>query len=84
MPIIDVSLGRGRDPEMLRTLITELTRATSRALEIPESATRVIIREVPWTHWAAGDETMAEVRRERGLTDPGEVASAPPEQPPSA
>lgn len=60
MPIIDVSLIEGRTPEVLRALIHELHAAAVRALDEPPAAVRVILREVPATHWAAADVTVAE------------------------
>lgn len=60
MPFIDVTVSEGRTPEQLRTLIHELTQAACRALDAPLSSIRVVVREVPPTHWAAGDVTIAE------------------------
>lgn len=75
MPIVDVSIGRGRSPEQVRDLISQLTAATCSALACDPAAVRVLVRELPWTHWAAGDRTMAEVRAEEGRTDPGPAAA---------
>ena len=60
MPMIEVTLVAGRTPEQLRALITGLTRAASEALGSPVESVRVVVREVPATHWAAGDVTIAE------------------------
>lgn len=60
MPIIEVSLVEGRSAEQLRTLITALTDAAVTALGAPRASIRVLLREVPATHWAAGDVTIAE------------------------
>jgi 4-oxalocrotonate tautomerase len=60
MPFIDVTLAEGRDPERLRALITGLTDAVEAAIGAPRSSIRVVLREVPATHWAAGDVTIAE------------------------
>ena len=62
MPIIEVNLTAGRSPEQLRTLITRLTDAVQEAIDSPRDTIRVIIREVPRTHYAAGDVTIAESR----------------------
>jgi 4-oxalocrotonate tautomerase len=64
MPFIEITLGQGRSPEQLRTLITSLTGAVVDAIGAPKDTVRVVIREVPDTHWAAGDVTIAE-RRQR-------------------
>ncbi|MTE17480.1 tautomerase family protein [Nocardia aurantiaca] len=60
MPLIDVSVVEGRTQETLRLLIHELHAAAVRVLDDSPAAVRVIVREVPATHWAAGDVTIAE------------------------
>ncbi|AXK84517.1 tautomerase family protein [Nocardia farcinica] len=60
MPIIEVTIAAGRDPRQLRQLIHELTAAAQRALDAPLPTIRVILRETPPTHFAAGDVTLAE------------------------
>jgi 4-oxalocrotonate tautomerase len=60
MPFIEVTLVEGRSPEQLRALISGLTQAASDAVGAPVGNVRVVIREVPATHWAAGDVTIAE------------------------
>ncbi len=60
MPLIEVTLVEGRPYERLRSLISELTAAAEHSLDAPRSSIRVVIREVPTTHWAAGDVTIAE------------------------
>lgn len=60
MPLIEVTLAEGRSPEKLRTLISKLTEAVVETGVAKKEAVRVILREVPKSHWAAGDETLAE------------------------
>jgi 4-oxalocrotonate tautomerase len=60
MPLIEVTVVQGRTPLQLRALITGLTDAAETALGAPRATIRVVLREVPDTHWAAGDVTMAE------------------------
>lgn len=62
MPLIEATIGEGRTPQQIRALIHELHEATVRAIGAPPEAVRVVIREVPLTHWAAGDVTVAERR----------------------
>ncbi|NNG21178.1 4-oxalocrotonate tautomerase family protein [Naumannella sp. ID2617S] len=64
MPLIEVTLAEGRSPEKLRRLITALTDAVVDTEVGPRESVRVILREVPPTHFAAGGETLAE-RAER-------------------
>lgn len=63
MPIIDVTLVEGRRPEQLRALVSKLTDAAAEAVGAPQESVRVILREVPATHFAAGDVTIAERRK---------------------
>jgi 4-oxalocrotonate tautomerase len=60
MPLVDVTLVSGRAPEKIRDLIDRLTDAVEQALDAPRPSIRVIVREVPATHWAAGGQTIAE------------------------
>lgn len=63
MPIIDVTLTQGRKPEQLRALVHKLTQAAVEAVGAPQESVRVILREVPPTHFAAGDVTIEERRK---------------------
>ena len=65
MPLVEVTLVEGRSPEQLRALVSALTDAVESAVAAPRPSIRVVLREVPATHWAAGDVTVAE-RREAG------------------
>lgn len=62
MPLVDISIIEGRPPERIRTLIAAVTDAVETALEVPRDTVRVLVRELPATHWAAGNETIAERR----------------------
>ncbi len=62
MPLVEVTLVEGRTPEQLRTLIHELHAAVVRAVQVAPDSVRVVLREVPATHWAAADVTIAERR----------------------
>lgn len=65
MPLVEVTLVEGRSAAQLRALISGLTRATAEAVGAPVDSVRVVVREVPATHWAAGDVTVAERRRQQ-------------------
>lgn len=65
MPLIEVTLVAGRPQEQLRALITRLTEAAEAATGAPRGNIRVILREVPATHWAAGDVTIHERNEEQ-------------------
>ena len=70
MPLIEVTLVEGRSAEQLRALISGLTRVAVEAVDAPVDSVRVVIREVPATHWAAGDVTIAERRANHPRADP--------------
>lgn len=59
MPIVEVTT-EGRTPAQLRTLISLVTSAVGESIDTPTESVRVIVREVPRTHFAAGDVTLAE------------------------
>lgn len=62
MPLIEVTMVEGRTPAQIRALISALTTAAVDAVQAPRDSVRVVVREVPDTHWAAGDTTIAERR----------------------
>jgi 4-oxalocrotonate tautomerase len=62
VPLIEVTLVEGRTSDQLRALISGLTSAAVDAVGAPRESVRVVVREVPATHWAAGDVTIAEQR----------------------
>jgi 4-oxalocrotonate tautomerase len=62
MPLVEVTLVEGRSAEQLRSLITAVTRAVVDTVDAPQESVRVVVREIPATHWAAGDVTIAERR----------------------
>lgn len=60
MPLIEVSIARGRSPEQLRSLIHELHLAAEKAVGAVPDNTTVIIREIEHEHWSRGNQTIAE------------------------
>lgn len=64
MPLIEVSIARGRPPEQLRALIGELHRVAETTVGAAPENTTVIIREIQHEHWSRGNQTIAE-RNER-------------------
>jgi 4-oxalocrotonate tautomerase len=65
VPLVEVTLVQGRSPQQLRALISHLTDAVENALEVSRDTIRVVLREVPTTHWAAGGVTIAERNQNR-------------------
>jgi 4-oxalocrotonate tautomerase len=63
MPLVEITLVDGRTPEQLRRLQSAATAAVVDSIGAPLESVRVVIREVPPTHWSAGDVTVAERRQ---------------------
>lgn len=62
MPLIEVSLAQGRSDQQIRTMIREVHQAVLRSVDTKPEYIRVIVREVPRTHWATGNVTLAEMQ----------------------
>jgi 4-oxalocrotonate tautomerase len=60
LPLIEVSIARGRTPGQLRSLIGALHRAAENSVGAAPENTTVIIREIEHEHWSRGDQTIAE------------------------
>jgi 4-oxalocrotonate tautomerase len=58
--MVEITLVQGRTPEQLRALIVQVTDAVEAAIQAPRDSIRVILREVPDTHYAAGGQTISE------------------------
>ena len=77
MPLVQVSIREGRPAENIREMISAVTAAVAESLDAPAASIRVIVTEVPLTHWATGDLTLAEKQQQDGpqAAGSGEVAS---------
>ncbi|WDL95735.1 2-hydroxymuconate tautomerase [Alicyclobacillus sp. ALC3] len=60
MPIIQINILEGRSDELKQRLIVEVTDAVSRTLGNSPDSIRVLLYEVPKSHWAVGGKSMAE------------------------
>jgi 4-oxalocrotonate tautomerase len=61
VPLIEVTLAEGRSPEQIRAMIHEVHEAVLQTVNTRPEHIRVIVREVPRTHWATGDLTIREM-----------------------
>ncbi|MCF7550759.1 2-hydroxymuconate tautomerase [Pseudonocardia sp. WMMC193] len=59
MPLVQVTLARGRTPEQLRALGELLTAAVEEAVGAPRASVRVVLSECEPEHWFVGGETLA-------------------------
>ncbi|MGE8081883.1 4-oxalocrotonate tautomerase [Peribacillus loiseleuriae] len=51
MPIIQVNMIEGRPPEKVRALIENITDTVVETLDAPKESVRVLVNEMPKTHW---------------------------------
>ncbi len=51
MPLIQIQLMEGRPPEKIKSLIARVTDTVAEELNSPKDRIRVIVTEVPKTHW---------------------------------
>ncbi|MCV7284697.1 tautomerase family protein [Mycolicibacterium wolinskyi] len=64
MPNVEVTIAQGRSPEQIRAMMHEVHEAVLRTVGTQPEHIRVIVREVPRTHWATGDLTIAEMKEQ--------------------
>jgi len=61
MPIVQISLVKGRDEATLKRFVKDVARTVHESLGAPMPTIRVILNEVPAAHWAIGDETRDDI-----------------------
>jgi 4-oxalocrotonate tautomerase len=61
MPLIEVTIAEGRSAVQIRAMMREVHEAVLRTVDTAPGHIRVIVREVPRTHWATGDVTLSEM-----------------------
>lgn len=66
MPQVDITLTEGRSPSQIRDLMHDVHTAVLRTTNTRPEYIRVIVHEVPRTHWSTGDVTLAEMDAEHG------------------
>lgn len=60
MPLINIQIMEGRSDDKIKNLISNVTDTVSETLDSPKENVRVIIREVPKTHWGIGGKSAKE------------------------
>lgn len=63
MPIVQIQMLEGRDEEKKRQLIAAVTNAICETLSAPPESVRVLLQDVPKTHWGVGGKTIKELGR---------------------
>lgn len=63
LPLVNIQILEGRSPEMINDLMKNVTDTVSESLETPKKNIRVIVTEVPKTHWAIGGTSAKDLGR---------------------
>ncbi|WP_272913749.1 4-oxalocrotonate tautomerase [Halalkalibacter okhensis] len=58
MPIVNVNMMEGRPKEKIEKVIAEITETISSTLEVPKESVRVLVTEVPKSHWGIAGESV--------------------------
>jgi 4-oxalocrotonate tautomerase len=63
MPIANLQILQGREPQLKAALIRSVTAAIVDTLKVKAESVRVIITEVPSEHWGIGGASAKELGR---------------------
>lgn len=63
MPLIQVQIIEGRPPKKIEALIKNITDTVSETLDAPKENVRVVVNEVPKTHWGIGGVSAKDLGR---------------------
>lgn len=67
MPVVNITLVEGRSGAQLRALVESVTAAVEESIGAARDSVRVILHEVPATHFAVGGRPLAESPRYRDV-----------------
>ncbi|WP_098956791.1 2-hydroxymuconate tautomerase [Pseudonocardia sp. N23] len=62
MPLVQITLARGRTPEQLAALGAAVTAAVEESIGAPREAVRVVVNECEPELWFVGGESLADLR----------------------
>jgi 4-oxalocrotonate tautomerase len=61
MPIVNIQIMQGRPEEKVKEVIHNVTETISVTLDVPKERVRVIVTEVPKTHWGIGGTPVSDI-----------------------
>lgn len=61
MPVINIQIIQGRSAEKVKEVIQNVTETISVTLDVPKERVRVIVTEVPKTHWGIGGTPVSDM-----------------------
>jgi 4-oxalocrotonate tautomerase len=62
LPIVHIQILEGRPPEKVEEAIQHVTDAVSAALDAPKENVRVLVTEIPKSHWGIGGTPASKLR----------------------
>ncbi|MDM5188325.1 4-oxalocrotonate tautomerase [Bacillus sp. DX4.1] len=54
MPIVQIQVIEGRKQEQIQYLISNVTDAVAKSLDVDAERVRVLVNEIPGSHWGVG------------------------------
>ncbi|ALX50170.1 4-oxalocrotonate tautomerase [Lentibacillus amyloliquefaciens] len=63
MPLVNIQIMEGRSQEKIDALMQNVTETVSESLDAPKKNVRVIVNEVPKTHWSIGGTSAKDLGR---------------------
>ena len=54
MPIVNLQIIEGRSNKQVKEVIQNMTDTISTTLDVPKERVRVLVTEIPKTHWGTG------------------------------
>ena len=54
MPIVNLQILEGRSNKQVKEVIQNMTDTISTTLDVPKERVRVLVTEIPKTHWGTG------------------------------
>jgi 4-oxalocrotonate tautomerase len=63
MPIVQINLIEGRPQEKITELISNVTETVSETLNAPKQSVRVLVSEMPKTHWGIAGIPASEAKK---------------------
>lgn len=74
MPIVTITLMKGRPPEKIQDMTRAVSHAIADAIDAPIATVRVIVTEMEDHQYAVGGRPIAEVKAERAAAAQEEAA----------
>lgn len=63
MPIVQLQILEGRSEEKIAEVIENVTNTISETLDAPKESIRVIVTEIPKTHWGKAGIPVSKVQK---------------------